>query len=270
MKIKLWSDLHIEFNAFNFHGTPEDLTDTTLVLAGDIGMNKASFYSFLRYCAEDFKYVIYVIGNHECYGTTEENILALIRQNTKDFDNFFLLHNDSVILDGVKFIGTPLYSNTEFQPAFYTDIKYGVADYMRISIEDSETGEIRLLNPHDTHLAHLEAVTYIESELRLDQGMEATAGQKSNTLKTVVVTHWPPTHLLTDPKYAGNDLQNYFCSHDDYLMQYYEIDLWLFGHTHQALDVQDERFYGTRIISNARGYGDYEGTGFDKDKVIVI
>lgn len=268
MKIKLWSDLHLEFNPFYFEGSVEDLTETTLVLAGDIGMNKASFYSFLQYCSEDFKYVIYVIGNHECYGTTEAHMLKLIRESTKEYDNFFVLHNEAIMLDGVKFIGSPLYANTEFQPQYIRDIKYGIADYMRISIEGDDG--LRFLNPHDTYKAHQKAMIFIESELQLDQGYEAHAGQKENTVKTVVVTHWNPTHLLTDKKYVGSPLQNYFCNNDEYLMQYYEIDLWLFGHTHQVLDVQDERFYGTRVVSNARGYGNYVENKFDKDKVIVV
>lgn len=268
MKIKLWSDIHLEFTDFSYNPDEED-KETTLVLAGDIGMMNDKLWNFLKNCSEKFEHVIYVIGNHESYMNIEENVLKLIRENTDDLDNFYVLHNETVILNGVKFIGTPLYSNTEHNPGEIQDIKYGIADYMRTKIMGSD-GLFRFLNPHDTYLAHEEAVEFLENELQDDQGILAHAAQKENTMKTVVVTHWPPTHALTDSRYAGSPLQNYFANNDEYLMQYYDIDLWLFGHTHQALDTSDPMFYGTRIVSNARGYGNYEVPGFDKHKVIEL
>lgn len=267
MKIKLWSDLHLEFNAFHYEPTEED-KEMTLVLAGDIGMMRESFYDFLGRCAYDFKNVLYVIGNHEAYGTTEENVLRLVRMYTEEFDNFYVLHNETVILDGVRFIGSPLYANTENSPQYIRDIKFGIADYMRTKVM-GEDGLLRIMTPHDTYLRHEEAVSFIESALQIDQGIQL-GKEPLNDITTVVITHWPPTHLLTNPNYAGSPLQDYFCNNDEYLMKYYDIDLWLFGHTHQTVDTEDEMFYGTRVVSNARGYGDYEDTGFDENKVIEI
>ena len=45
IKIKVWSDLHLEFSRYNFdhiHLSNEDDKDTTLILSGDIGVGTSS------------------------------------------------------------------------------------------------------------------------------------------------------------------------------------------------------------------------------------
>jgi hypothetical protein len=47
-----------------------------------------------------------------------------------------------------------------------------------------------------------------------------------------------------------------------------EVKLWVFGHTHYAVDFQ---FRGTRVVSNPLGYGGRNDTpGYKKDKVLSV
>lgn len=46
----------------------------------------------------------------------------------------------------------------------------------------------------------------------------------------------------------------------------FKIDLWIFGHTHEAVD---EVVNGVRFVSNPRGYPTEE-TGFRPDLVVSV
>src|SRR5210317_1391978 len=112
MKIKLYSDLHIEFEVFFPPQYKED-KDTILVLAGDIcplerGMAKA----FLLMCAEEYKEVIYIPGNHEYYGgNLKQSWLNMKAKIEAESDNVHMLDNETKVIDGVAFIGSTLWAD---------------------------------------------------------------------------------------------------------------------------------------------------------------
>ncbi|EPM42967.1 Metallophosphoesterase [Pseudomonas syringae pv. coriandricola] len=74
--------------------------------------------------------------------------------------------------------------------------------------------------------------------------------------KTVVVTHHSPSSAVVGSKHEGHLNAAYT---NDWPQLIQQADLWVFGHTHESIDVE---LGGCRIVSNPRGYPG-ESTGFD-------
>ncbi|MCF5806067.1 phosphoesterase [Pseudomonas tremae] len=74
--------------------------------------------------------------------------------------------------------------------------------------------------------------------------------------KTIVITHHAPSPVVVGTKHDGHLNAAYT---NDWPRLIEQADVWVFGHTHQAVDVE---LAGCRVISNPRGYPD-EITGFN-------
>jgi UDP-2,3-diacylglucosamine pyrophosphatase LpxH len=176
--------------------------------------------------------VIYVHGNHEGYHGTREQALAYWRaQNIKD--NFYVLENDTVVIHGVRFIGTTLFTPMD-EPldqlicSKFPDIEY--IDGWKFS---------------DWRKTYAEAVRYIETELNFPFDGE-----------TVVVTHHAPSEKSIAPQYQNDTFNRCYYSNLDRLMWYFKIKYWIHGHMHTSFDyVIGDDFYSTRVICNPYGYG---------------
>ena len=102
MKLHILNDLHIEFEDFDPPATDADV----VVLAGDIGVGMEG----LRWAEDRFpdKPVIYVPGNHEFY----HHDIALIEElKAQAPDHIHVLNDDQVIIDGVRFLGSILWTD---------------------------------------------------------------------------------------------------------------------------------------------------------------
>lgn len=252
MKFKLWSDLHTEGRYFRY--VPEDQDkDLTLILAGDIGTRNTGLTPFLIEMCDYFKHVIYVYGNHEFYHDDIQTVKNDIIELTKTVQNLHVLDNQKVIIDGVRILGTPLWTNFDENPIVMNDAPKRIFDFTLIETIDGYEyiDDVRIINrrkvkPEDYKLWFHQAVQWLKFEL--NNGFDG---------KTMVVTHWAPTRKLTEPRFEGNFLNPYFTNDLDYLFHYYDIDTWCYGHTHGKIFIdydKDDRFDGTRIINNPRGY----------------
>lgn len=245
MKIQLLSDLHIEFwpTAAKFHLAMFDSFQTdadVLVLAGDINVGRANTLSSLKEFAKRYKHVIYVMGNHEEYGQDFGAYMDLEKFYDKLPENVnFLDFDDFVIIDGVSFFGSCLYTNFGNDPLAENMARYGINDFQRIS-GASTRGYAAEYN---------KAIETIEDCYNV-----AT----DNGLKKVIVTHFLPAmeciserfrtpDNLVFNKYFANNLGNYIAELKD--------TTWLFGHTHDSIDM----FIGdTRMLCNPMGYFGHE------------
>jgi Icc-related predicted phosphoesterase len=79
---------------------------------------------------------------------------------------------------------------------------------------------------------------------------------KTNSGKTIVVTHHAPTPAVVGEKHQGHLNAAYT---NDWPSLIEKADLWVFGHTHEGVDVE---LAGSRVVSNPRGYPG-EVTGFN-------
>jgi UDP-2,3-diacylglucosamine pyrophosphatase LpxH len=248
-KFKLLSDLHLEFYDKRIPGglikqhkpwVPEprdDDKDTVLLLAGDIHVGKKGEEWINRMCKR-FKEVIYIAGNHEFYGNEYYEVLD--HWNNKNQEgNFTFLNDDTCIVDDVRIFGATLWTNVTDAFNVWNGKKM-MTDYKVIKFNHMRNGQLRKLNVQDTNNFHLETIQKLQQWLQIPwKG------------KTIVMTHHLPHPLCTHPKWEGNNLNDFFVTNLDNIIERFDIDYWVHGHTHDNVDV---KVHGTRILCNPMGY----------------
>ncbi len=115
MKLWILSDLHVDVNRrFPFElPTPHPAHDV-VIIAGDICQGLAEGVRFIASQELNAKPVIYVAGNHEFYGHDRHGELADGRSEAARHPNIHLLERDSVVIDGVAFLGCTLWTDYKY------------------------------------------------------------------------------------------------------------------------------------------------------------
>lgn len=241
MIIRLFSDLHIDGRVYKFTPQAHDPI-AVLVLAGDMG----GFHrdaTFMTAAANQFKYVLFVAGNHEFYGGDYHVVKKFWHGVDNDIDNFFFMDNRVKIIDNVRFIGTTLWTDMDRgNPLVCMDVQRALNDYALIAYENKR------LMARDTVAFYNEAMRFLNKELAVPFKGE-----------TVVITHHTPSWTLVIDAHLNSRINAGFHSNSDHLMFAYKIDYWLYGHTHVTLS---RKINNTHVISNQRGYYG-EDSGFD-------
>lgn len=258
MKVFLTSDLHLECDTKTSDvKIPKcDL----IILAGDIShMGHALKYAS-GLAQEHAVPVIFVPGNHEYYGKDYVEQTALAREFSAE--NVYVLMNDTVEFDGVRFIGSTLWSDFSAgakndQWTIMQNRKFAgnyINDFHVIKHSESNN---RRLKPEFVRDLNYEAMRYFKQQL--DQGFDGT---------TVVVTHFSPSITLEDPQFKGSPASPYFNANCDELIKEYEPDFWFFGHTHSSVEAVIGK---TKIFANQYGYKHEWGkTGYREGLVIDV
>ena len=104
MKLNILSDLHLGFGAFE---TPQNDADA-VILAGDISRPREAAAWALRLG----KPVLYVPGNHEFYDASIDDALAELKRLCAGTP-VHVLDDKEIVLDGVRFLGTTLWTDFE-------------------------------------------------------------------------------------------------------------------------------------------------------------
>lgn len=240
MKMLLASDLHLEFAKTQQHFMKSPIVQTLpdpseydiVVLAGDIGSGFNGLNTIRLLIPED-KLIIFVPGNHEHYGK-DYTVMNVAFQNYK-IKNTIIMSPGAKSIDGITFIGATLWSSATLNgyPNTRDQIQRAIADFRVVKygpIEMFSVGRMQLINDRE--------------KLFIEEQLQAAKGKK------VVITHFLPTTDCIHPKYAGDALNPYFVNELDYLVE--EADLWLFGHTHERMDLTHKS--GTRMVCNPHGY----------------
>lgn len=234
MRIRVLSDLHHEFfldkgRAFR-DLLPVDCD--VLVLAGDISTECIG--TALAHFCDRFRHVVYVLGNHEFYGSSVSRTLDRIEKLNHGIHNLHWLENTSVELGGVRFVGGTLWF-----PKPTTDKgKWGMTDFH----------VIREFEPW-VYAQNMATRAYLQQ----------TVGPS-----TVVVTHHLPSYRSVHPKYRGSSLNRFFVG-DDMTVR---PRLWIHGHTHESMDYT---VGNTRVVCNPYGYfGQEENPQFDPGFTVEI
>ena len=252
MKLHVLSDLHLSGEEFDAPAAEADV----IVLAGDIARPaKACVWAQqLR------KPVIYVAGNHEFYGGSIDGTVkaGTMRAGT----NVHVLEADELIIDGVRFLGTTLW--TDFlifgegaqRGQAMEEARTLIRDFSRIRADSSSD---RAFSPDDAAVLFGRAVAWLQAKLT-----EPFDGP------TVVVTHHAPSARSIHPRFLGSLLNACFVSDAEYLLNGDRVDLWIHGHTHDTFDYV---VHGTRVVCNPRGYAKHgidENAAFDSSLVVVV
>jgi len=250
MKLQILSDLHLGVAGME----PEHTDADVVVLAGDITRPPAA----CEWAQRLEKPVVYVAGNHEFYGGEVQRTLDELRTRCTG-SNVHFLEQDAVTIDGVRFLGTTLWSDFllygegNLREQAIAEILRLVGDFRRIMFGT------RLFTPDDCVQLYNEASAWLDS--KLDEPFAGT---------TVVVTHFAPSPQSVHARFAGSLLNPCFASDAERLMGSERVKLWIHGHTHNSFDYS---VHGTRVICNPRGYaknGAVENPSFDPRFVLTV
>ena len=235
MRIQLFSDLHLEHS----HRHPPFVLPATsadvVVLAGDID-NGTRAIDWAEKTFPD-RNVLYVPGNHEYYDTELQTAAAALKARARHSANVQVLDNDELTIEGVRFIGSTLWTDFELfgrekmEPVIAESLKQ-VVDFRKIRMRGS------LLTPQQTIDLHRVAVSFLRDCL-----------EKPFAGKTVVVTHHAPHPNSVHPRWTGSLVNAAFVSDLTRLMG--KSVLWFHGHTHDSFDFT---VHGTRVLANPMGY----------------
>lgn len=234
MKIRIFSDLHLEFQDW----TPPPLKANVVVLAGDIHVGTRAFAWVRRHFKSEA--IVYVAGNHEYFGSDIPSLQQRLRAAAREFDVQYL-ESDSVVIDGVRFLGTTLWTDFALYGSDPQQVSEAMEyaframyDYRSIKMSPQED-----LLPEHTRVMHGMQARWLKRQLD-----EPFAGP------TVVVTHHLPHPMSVHPIYEGERSNPAFASDLSGLFGD-RVNLWVHGHTHESMDY---RLGSTRVICNPRGY----------------
>lgn len=254
MKIHLMSDLHLEFSKMSFKGyeVPED-TDV-VVLAGDTHPGVFG----LMWAAKTFKDlpIVVVAGNHEFYGKRRlHKHYMKMQKKAKDLGIHFL-QNDSVVIDGVRFLGGTLWVDYNL---------YGNAPLAMLNAVD-EMNDYKCIAQGPTSQRRLQTETVLNEH---KQTVDFIVDELSKDFdgKTVVVTHHAPCELSCFGQYKRNANNVYYASKLEGLIYAYQPNYWLHGHVHASSDYMLEE---TRVVVNPRGYYDEDALNPDFDPGLLL
>lgn len=248
MRIRILSDLHLEFCNWTPPATDADLT----VLAGDIHTRGRA----VAWAVQQFDHpVIFVPGNHDYYGGSLGHTMEKMRAAARG-THVHVLQDETVVLDGVRFIGATLWTDyrlTGNEPLAQWDAQQQLHDFK--AIRDEHFKRLRT-----AHLAarHARSRTLLGAQLA-----ESFEG------KTVVVTHHAPSELSVAEYYRaqGGHPNAAYASRLEHLFGEH-LDLWVHGHMHHSVDYA---LHGTRVVCNPRGYAPNElNDAFDERRIITL
>ena len=257
MKIWLFSDLHLEHTPLASLKPPEA---DVCVAAGDIKANGiVPSLEWLNTNIAPSMPVVFVAGNHEFWKSSIIEGIAAAKAAAVEMPRVHFLHNRSIQIDDVLFIGATLWTDQDLHHSrltsafFAKDSQSGMKDFKKIAWQKSPW---QRLTPARTIGMHRESRSFITSALQAHTG------------KAVVVSHHAPSiRSLNDNDAAKTSASNY-ASNLDGLIEEFQPTAWVHGHIHRS---SRYRIGNTEIISNPRGYGDKEeGTSFNPDFVFEI
>lgn len=253
MKLNILSDLHMGYSALE---TPLNDADV-VVLAGDIGPPRQAVQWAMRLARP----VVYVLGNHEFYGSSIDGTMAETKALCAG-TQVHVLDNDEAVIDGVRFIGSTLWTDFRLfgagpeRDAATAEAQRFLRDFSRIRTREAAQAPF---TPADSEALFDRNVAWLDCRLDTPH-----AGP------TVVVTHHAPSRQSIHPRFAGSLLNACFVSDAEHLLRAERTRWWIHGHTHDSFDYTVR---GTRVICNPRGYakgGVNENARFDPDFTIEV
>lgn len=261
MRLQLISDLHLERQT-DFVTTAVPGVDL-LVLAGDVG----SYQMGSQLVDDDFGLgrfspkregapwprVLYVPGNHEFDGLEYAPTHARLRQTCEAL-GIEWLDREAIVIDGVRFVGTTLWTDFDAlaatEPTLTKQLAargkaFRAANYYLRKYSTLRDGQPLLAE--DLRELALDCQRWLRETL-------STAFDGP----TAVVTHFAPSLRSADPRYGLVPGTAGFCNALDDLFPL--ADLWMHGHLHCMNDyvVETSRADGAvhrcRVVANPLGY----------------
>lgn len=202
--------------------------------------------------------VVYVAGNHEFYRAHINGMNHELRLCAKTLRIHYLCE-DAVVIDGVRFLGTTLWTDFSLYPGREQEsmaaARQGISDFSWIRTSNG------FFMPEQSVVMHKVARQWLGEQLA-----------KPFDGPTVVVTHHAPSARSISREYADSPLNPAFASELTELAGL--ADLWIHGHCHTSCDYD---WHGTRVVANPRGYPhqrvrplQWENTAFNPDFIVEV
>ena len=229
MRVQVLSDLHLEFHKdrgadFIARLDPHDVD--VLVLAGDITVATMLRDTVKRICRKYARAaVIYVPGNHEYYDASWDDVVTALGLARDEVGNLHPLDGESVVLDGVRFVGATLwFKNAEDSGRYEAELN----DFYCIRRFKSW-----VYKTNERHAAYL-AGSIVPGD--------------------VVVTHHAPSIRSIAPEFADSELNRFYVTDMAPTIVQQQPALWVHGHMHHSFDYTLGK---TRIVCNPYGYANH-------------
>lgn len=232
MKSLVVSDLHLEGSNMVFE-IDDDIE--LLLFCGDVCVNLEYGFDFMSRVKKNAR-AIFIPGNHEYEGKDIFVANDKMRKLAKEYGielliNESILHKDYVIIGSTLWSGFNLFAGEKKNSM--DAAKFGVSDFSTIFLNK------KLLNPVDMEFMHIEAINFIDSELK-----------RHKDKNIIVASHFAPFKgSLNDShkheyvsSYWVNDLEEKFSGLCEY---------WFHGHTHDTFNYD---INGTIVRCNPRGF----------------
>lgn len=276
MKIRVYSDLHLDWYAKEFHSTrvydpgedekeffwmppmlPDD-KDTILILAGDLWTGtkfiEYAGYSWIGKVAPRFKQVLIVLGNHDYWPGNNaisikhgaEKCNAMLQDH--GHLNVHVLDKDVYTEGEYLFIGATLWTDMKKGDPL---IMHTMPHYMnydgKIAYDINGNGAWERFTSQNWVSEHYKHRDYIK-----------LITEQNKDKKIIVITHHLPLENLNDPKFDG-DYGNYYYHSDlsNLILDNGHIIMWIYGHTHYQRDEVFPPYAGEggcRLLNNCVGY----------------
>lgn len=270
MRLHILSDIHLEFAALPRRQLAHVDCDIH-ILAGDIGVGLVGLEWALKTFTQP---VIYVMGNHEFYGSrTVPRLFATARAKVAG-THVHLLENDAITIDGVRFLGASLWTDFCLAGVLHQDrtmraIAEIMSDYQRIRLP-ANGYSTRPIAPATTRAWHEASAAFLEDAL-ITRPEANSAQTPKAAARTVVVTHHAPSpqSLGKPPPFDAEDAA--YASDLSELIGW--ADLWVHGHVHRRVDYGVAHHQGglTRVLANPRGYAHIAPVdGFDAGLIVTL
>lgn len=188
--------------------------------------------------------IIFVPGNHEFWDSSMDK--HVVEEANDEIDNnTFILQDESLVIDGIKFLGSTLWTDGNFGREVYPDeLQFGDFVFVKSKRFNSD-----MFSFDDFKKEHARSRNWL--------GHELTHADDP----CVVVTHHLPSMRSIDTKYKDHWLTPLFASNMDEFIMKHEPLLWIHGHTHAPVDYKIGK---TRVVCNPRGYPDEGNEGLLK------
>lgn len=254
MNIRLISDVHCEFGPLDLP-IMEGEDQQVLVIAGDMGLAGKSYtyIPFLQEWSERFQDVIYIMGNHEFYGSSIYRAMDKIKEDIQHeggMENVHVANNETIRIGEISFVCSTMWASYDkMDPLTMYEAGLWMNDHKKIRTGSKSAPYAKKFLPEDAYELFLQSINFIFPNIK---------AEKENGQRVVVVTHHAPSLQSLDPAYKSGPyaaLNGAYASDLDEDILDADPDVMVHGHTHVSFDYM---IGNTHIYCNPRGYVGHE------------